>query len=592
MAQLDDLYTALKNADAAGDTAGAQKLAAYIQSMPKEPAPAAPVAAAPAPSVLDKIGAFAKQQVSPEGLKNFVGKDTVLGAIRGASSIGTTLQHALNPLEWGNKAADEERQAGVDAGLNSLGADPNSLQFKNAKMALEMAGTSGVGGLIAKPIAAAVPALEAAVPAVAPYVARAANALGSSGFTTGAPAATNALGKTGDMALRMAGGATTGAASTALVDPNAAGVGAAVGAALPPALKLAGAAAAPIGRAAANALTGGSIAPEVQQLAKRAEELGIQIPADRIANSKPLNAVASSLNYVPFSGRQAVESRMQDQLNQAVSKTFGQDSPNVTAALRKAQGELGGKFETTLKNTTVKVDPQFMTELADSANKASKELGADGASIIGKQVDDIIAKAGTGEIDGQTAYNIKKTLDRIGQRNSSEAYYATDLKKALMGALDRSLGPQEAAAFAKTRQQYGTMLDLQKLAQNGAEGDISIARLANMKNIGNPDLQELADISAQFLKAREGAHGAAQRVGAGALLGLGGHAIGGAVGGPAALAGGAALGRATNMALDSNLARNALLAPAGAPTAVDQLNALAGPAVYRGAPRTLQNGNR
>lgn len=33
MAQLDDLYTALKNADAAGDTAGAQKLATYIQTV-------------------------------------------------------------------------------------------------------------------------------------------------------------------------------------------------------------------------------------------------------------------------------------------------------------------------------------------------------------------------------------------------------------------------------------------------------------------------------------------------------------------------------------------------------------------------------
>lgn len=581
MAQLDDLYTALKNADAAGDTAGAQKLAAYIQSMPKEAAPA-PVAA-PAPSRMDQF---------TDGLKNFTGKDTVLGAVRGAASIGATLQHALNPMEWGNKAADQERRQGIDAGLNSLGADPNSLQFKNAKMAAEIAGTSGVGGLIAKPVAAVVPALEAAVPAIAPYVGRVANALGSSGFTTGAPAATNALGKAGDMALRMAGGGATGAASTALVDPNASGTGAIVGAALPPALKLAGTVAAPVGRAVANALTGGAVAPEVQALAKRAEELGIQIPADRIANSKPLNAVAASLNYVPLSGRSAVESRMQDQLNQAVSKTFGQDSPNVTQALRKAQGDLGGKFEATLKGNTVKVDPQFMSDLADASNKASRELGSDGASIIAKQVDDIIAKAGTGEIDGQAAYNIKKTLDRIGGRNSPEAYYATDLKKALMGALDRSLGPEAATAFAKTRQQYGTMLDLQKLAQNGAEGDISIARLANMKNIGNPDLQELADISAQFLKAREGAHGAAQRVGAGALLGLGGHAVGGAVGGPVALAAGAGLGRATSMALDSNAARNMLLAPAGAPAAIDQINALAGPAIYRGAPRTVQNGTR
>ena len=40
MATRDELYTALRNADAAGDTAGAQKLAAYIKSMPATtPAP-------------------------------------------------------------------------------------------------------------------------------------------------------------------------------------------------------------------------------------------------------------------------------------------------------------------------------------------------------------------------------------------------------------------------------------------------------------------------------------------------------------------------------------------------------------------------
>lgn len=42
MADRQELYTALRNADAAGDTAAAQRLAAYIQSLPAEPAPAKP----------------------------------------------------------------------------------------------------------------------------------------------------------------------------------------------------------------------------------------------------------------------------------------------------------------------------------------------------------------------------------------------------------------------------------------------------------------------------------------------------------------------------------------------------------------------
>ena len=544
-----------------------------------------PVPAAPQPSRLDQFIA---------GVKDPVGKNAVFGALKGAAGIGSTImqpfQYAvdqmtgktaptLSSLVTGQKpqSSNQETRQGVDAGLNSLGADPNSLLFKNAKLATEIAGTSGVGGALA----GGARALGAAPSLV--------NALGSSGFTTGREAAPGLMCKAVDMGARMLGGGATGAASAGLLDPGSAGAGGLLGAALPPSMRVVGAVAQPVGKVVAKMVTGGAVAPEVQDLAQRAAQLGIQIPADRIASSKPLNALAASLNYVPFSGRAAVENRMQDQLNKAVSKTFGQDSPNVTMALRKAQGELGGKFETTLKNNTVFVDQKFMEDLADSSNKAARELGADGAGIIGKQVDDILSKAATGEIDGQAAYNIKKTLDRIGQRNSPEAYYATDLKKSLMGALDRSLGAEEAAAFAKTRQQYGTMLDLQKLAKNGAEGDISIARLANLKNIGNPDLQELADISAQFLKPREGAHGAAQRVGAGGLLAMGGHLLGGGIGGPLALGAGAGLGRAANAALDSNFARDALLRRASMPGLLQQITDETGAGVFRGLTRSGTN---
>lgn len=95
------------------------------------------------------------------------------------------------------------------------------------------------------------------------------------------------------------------------------------------------------------------------------------------------------------------------------------------------------------------------------------------------------------------------------------------------------------------------MLELQKLAQNGAEGDVSIARIANLKNINNPQLQELADISAQFLKPREGQHGAAQRAAAGLGIGF--------FGGPLSLASSMAAGRLANTALNSNIAKKGIL---------------------------------
>lgn len=252
---------------------------------------------------------------------------------------------------------------------------------------------------------------------------------------------------------------------------------------------------------------------------------------------------------------------MVSQLNRQLSTTFGGDSSNVTMALRQAGPKLGGEFDRVLKANTVRVDPQFMQDLAESANRASRELGSEGASIIGKQVDDILAKAATGEIDGQAAYNIKKTLDRIGNRSTPEAFYANDLKKSLMGALNRSLGEQEAAQFALTRQQYGNMLDLQKLAKNGAEGEVSVARLANMRDINNPKMQELADIAAQFVKSREGQHGAAQRVMMGAGATMAGYFGGGLLGGGLGMGGAVAAGRGMNGLLNSNTARNFLLQP-------------------------------
>lgn len=491
------------------------------------------------------------------------------GAVRGAGSIGATIVDQIR-----SKLADPVQQAtplnmrpqvtqglqdaprgaalrsAMDSGLQEMGAQPDSWMYKGGKLGAEIAGTAGAGNLLARPLQVAAASRFGA--GIEPLLNGAAQALQTGGFRVGELAGTGA-----GMAARALGGAAVGGATAGLVNPEDAGTGALIGGALPLAAQGAG----KVGGAIRRSITGGGASPEVAALAQRAQELGINVPADRLTNSRPMNALASSLNYVPFSGRAATEDAMNSQLNRALSQTFGQDSSNVTKALRDAQPKLGGEFDRVLRNNTVRVDQQFMQELAESANRASRELGSDGASIIGKQVDDILSKAATGEIDGQAAYNIKKTLDRIGNRNTPEAFYAGDLKKSLMGALNRSLGPDEAAAFAKTRQQYGAMLDLEKLARNGAEGEVSVARLANMRGINNPQMQELADIAAQFVKPREGAHGAMQRVvlGTGATLaGLGG---GGLLGGGIGLAGAAGAGRAMNGLLNSNAARNFVLQP-------------------------------
>lgn len=511
------------------------------------------------------------------------------GAIRGAGSIGATI---LAPLDYamdyikGDRgknlsslvtgvelpSRNAERRKAMDEGLTSLiGSDPLSGWYQGAKTFTEIAGTMGIGGAAANAVARVAPAVTKAIPGVMA-------AVRTGGMTAG---------PLGGMGARVTGGAITGGLTAGAVNPEDAGTGAMIGGALPVATKVAGYAGKKIGegvRAAGRSIVG-DVAPEVVDLAKRAEALGIKIPADRIVDSKAMNAAAASLNYLPFSGRAGTEEAMVKSMNRALSRTFGQDSDNVTMALRKASDALGGQFDTVLQNNTLKITPGFKAALAEIEDRATSELSPDLAKIIHNKIADISTKGALGAIEGRAAYNIKKTLDDIGSRGSSEAFYARELKKSLMAALNESLGPKEAAAFAKVRQQYGTMLDLEKLAQNGAEGGVSVGRLANLKNIRNPELQELADIAAQFLRTREAPHGAMQRVTLGALGAVTANGLGAWPMIPAV----AGAGRAANMLMNSDAARNAVMGVQRAPNALQ--NALSNSDLaqlgYRVAPNAL-----
>lgn len=524
------------------------------------------------PSMLEKVGGF--------------GRDVLAGAVKGASNIGATALYPLDAMGV-TGMTNEERRAKVDQFMQEHGADTESMAYGGGKLATEIAGTAGVGGLLARGTVGALPTVAKYAPQIAEKMQsvrgidaispRLATAIESGGFATGAPAGATRAQQAANALTRVGGGAATGATMAGMVDPNDLKTGAILGGAMPIAGKVAGT----VGEKLGKALRTSNVSPEVAALAEKAAAQGIDIPADRLVDSPSLNALAASLRYVPFSGRAATETKMEGQLQRALSRTFGQDTENITKALRDAHTDLGAKFEATLKTNAVKLDDDFLTSASTTLEKAKSELSESDFKIIENQINNMLAKAKDGIVDGNAAYNIKKDLDRIGARNSNEAWYANQLKKDLMGALNRSLGPEKAAEFAKVRQQYGNMLDLEPLAKAGAEGDISIARLANMRNINNPQLQEVADIAAQFVKPRESQHGAMQRV---VLGGLGAGAAG--MGVVAPVVGGLTAGKLSNALLNSKTVKKAMLSPTGTNEAIAA--ALRNPALRSGITLTGQ----
>ncbi len=170
------------------------------------------------PSGIAKLSPLNLAKTAPKAIADYT-----MGGIKGMADIGSTL---LTPFDKLTGVTDRRQKIGEFFKENS---SPESLPFQGGSLAMNVAGTAGAGGLLAK----GAQALGAAPKVI--------SALETGGFSLGPGAATTTLGRVGDAGLRMGAGGAVGATQAGLVNPQDAGMGAAIGAALPPAVKVAGA---------------------------------------------------------------------------------------------------------------------------------------------------------------------------------------------------------------------------------------------------------------------------------------------------------------------------------------------------------------
>ena len=236
-----------------------------------------------------------------------------------------------------------EATTGLTKGL----AQVNDSQYliPGAELAGEIAGTAGVGGVLAGGLSK-----------VAPQATRLAEALRTGGFNAG-----GATGKTG-LAIRGAGGAATGGASAALVNPEDAGMGALVGGVAPSVVKGFGMAGKAMGERAASQYADemamfGRNAPKRETL-KEAIDLGYVVPPN-LVNPSAKNAIIES-----FSGKQATGQlasvRNQEVTEKLVRQSLGlaDDAPLTKSALEQIRKVQGGAY-----SDVSKLSPQAEIDL-------------------------------------------------------------------------------------------------------------------------------------------------------------------------------------------------------------------------------------
>lgn len=169
--------------------------------------------AQPEPSIIDSLkrGAIA------------TGKNIAAGA----ADIGATVLLPFDYFGLSGYTPEQRRQS-----INEFAGD--SGVGKTARILTNIAGTAGVGGTLAKGATAA----SRFAPQVAPMIAR---SLETGGMSTGAPAARAfSMEGTRNAAIRVGGGAVSGAAMGGMINPEDTGMGAVIGGAIPVAGKIGG----------------------------------------------------------------------------------------------------------------------------------------------------------------------------------------------------------------------------------------------------------------------------------------------------------------------------------------------------------------
>jgi hypothetical protein len=476
MADIQQLESALVKADAAGNADDARALAAEIRRMRS----AAPVEQPKQTSFID-------------GAKQAAG-DLTAGLVRGAGSIGSTIllpadmiNQKLRGEDFFSLKDNQERRRQIDEGLGILGAETDSGMYATGKIAGEIAGTAGAGGVVAKGAQAA-----GAAPSLV-------NAIATSGMRAGSnPGVLNML-------TRMTGGAIAGGASAGMVDPDLAGGGAVIGGALPPTLAATGKVARTIG----NTLRGPSVPQAVQSGVQSARSAGYVIPPTQ-ANPTFANRVIEGVAGKASTAQNA-SARNQEVTNELVKRAIGTAdlTPQGLQAVRDAANS---QYDQLAQVGSFVPDQQFVNALQKSAG--SKAL----PGITNKEVDDLVNVLGQqGAFDAQqTIESIKRlrfdgSANRVAQDPTKKALGKAQMgiANALEELVDRNLastGQQELLTnYRAARQTLAKVYDVEK-AVNQATGNIDANKLASLLKKGRPltgELRTVAEFAQQFPKAAQ-----------------------------------------------------------------------------------------
>lgn len=363
----------------------------------------------------------------------------------------------------GAKANVDSMQKSVKDYLVGKGVDPDSVGYTIGKEAPPILATLPVGGFAGGSIKAAGDALAPSSPKVAAYLTDLAAATRAGGFAKNVGLGTN-----------VAGGAVTGALSSAAIDPelSSAGMGAALGGALPVAGKVVGQVAKPFlarmgSTAAANSLA--------EQAANRSAREGLGTAAENKA--AVLAAMDNAQTYipgaVPTAGEAVAQSGLPASATSALQRDLAVSGGGASDAFTRASQRNNNAMVDSLAPYAGGVDPEAALKAARDYRGANAGAEYKALDSVTKPIDaplaDILSNDTVSKI-----IPLAKELHSIAELNAKA--------KGLPPVAPFILGGQKATpAVPQSYNQFNQSMVAGKPAIPGTPDEVSIGALQYIK---------------------------------------------------------------------------------------------------------------
>ncbi|MGZ5053322.1 MAG: hypothetical protein ACXWAT_00105 [Methylobacter sp.] len=255
------------------------------------------------------------------------------------------------------------------------------------------------------------------------------------------------------------------------------------------------------------------LTPEVSALAKKAQDMGIELNAAQLTGSKPLNWINSVMNDLPLTAgaQHAYQDAQKKQFNAAIAKTMGTQADNLgESVMAETKQRIGGGIGDIAARNKFNLDNQAFTDLVKNKFDAQRFETSDVNNVVNNTVDDFFSKV---EPDGKVSGEAYRKLDsKLGQRmrgttNGDLRHALGEVRDSLRAGMDRSITPQDAADWSKLRSQYRNMKLVEPVAAKSTDGNINPALLLGAAIRGDKnaaysssELKDLGKIGKEFLK--------------------------------------------------------------------------------------------